>query len=85
MKAVNQLADHVSIYRGDGFRGGGDVQVGENDVDSEDEFAQGCWQEWGDESREEEDDGEDGLNMLDLCRCRLILGIGWEGGCTMTS
>ena len=78
MKAVNQLADHVSIYRGDGFRGGGDVQVGENDVDSEDEFAQGCWQEWGDESREEEDDGEDGLDLLDLCRCRLILGIRWE-------
>jgi hypothetical protein len=41
------------------------VQVGEDDVDGEDEFAQGCWEEWGDECREEEDDGDSGLDVLD--------------------
>jgi hypothetical protein len=49
------------------------VQVGEDDVDGEDEFAQGCWQEWGDECREEEDDGENGLDVLKSFSSR-----GWD-------
>lgn len=41
-----------------------DVQVREDDIDSQDKLAQECWHEWRDETWEEEDDGEDGLVLL---------------------
>lgn len=42
----------------------GSVQVGENDVDEEDEFAKCCREEWGDKCWDKEDDRKDGLKIV---------------------
>jgi hypothetical protein len=47
-----------------GRRGEESVQVGEDDVDKEDEFAECCREEWRDKCWDKEDDREDGLEIV---------------------
>jgi hypothetical protein len=85
MKAVSQLFC-VSFgccgldWTGWDWWGGERVQVREYDVDYEDESAQCAWEEGGDECREEEDDGEDGLDFKVSFVLLPRLDMDWKAG-----